>query len=329
MRELQGLSYEELASALDVSVPAVKSLLLRARTGLVDIAIARDTPCAEIRDELISAADRSVRISGRARRHCSECETCDAYRGELRRVRRGFAALTPSGPLGQLGVLLGLGGGGGAAAAGGWRRGGRRRRGVRRRDGGEDRRRGLLRGADRHRRAGRARAVDATGQPAARRRRRSRTRRVRRRRPGDRSGPAAAPCRPDRGRPSRRAQSAPAAPPPRSAPARRRAVGATGGTARERPVTGADGYRLGRHRRERRDRAPTGGGSATGPSGATGTTEQGDRRDGQRPARAVTGSGATGASGRRPEPRAPSRSPASAARAARPGATAARRRRPP
>ena len=119
MRELQGLSYEELGSALGVSVPAVKSLLLRARTGLIDLASARDTPCADIRDELVRAADRSVRISGRARRHCAECSSCDAYRGELKRVRRGFAALTPTGPLGQLGVLFGIGGGGGAAAAGG------------------------------------------------------------------------------------------------------------------------------------------------------------------------------------------------------------------
>jgi RNA polymerase sigma factor (sigma-70 family) len=119
MRELQGLSYEELGSALGVSVPAVKSLLLRARTGLIDLASARDTPCGDIRDELIGAADRSVRISGRARRHCAECSSCDTYRGELKRVRRGFAALTPTGPLGQLGVLFGIGGGGGAAAAGG------------------------------------------------------------------------------------------------------------------------------------------------------------------------------------------------------------------
>jgi RNA polymerase sigma factor (sigma-70 family) len=119
MRELQGLTYEELAVALGVSVPAVKSLLLRARTGLIDLATARDTPCAEIRDELIVAADRSVRISGRARRHCAECTHCAAYRGELRRVRQGFAALTPGGPLAQLGVLLGIGGGGGAAAVGG------------------------------------------------------------------------------------------------------------------------------------------------------------------------------------------------------------------
>jgi len=118
MRELQGLTYEELASALSVSVPAVKSLLLRARTGLIDIAHARETPCIEIRDELVCAADRGVRISGRARRHCGECAGCDAYRGELRRVRRGFAALTPSGPLAQLGMLFGIGGGGAAAAGG-------------------------------------------------------------------------------------------------------------------------------------------------------------------------------------------------------------------
>jgi RNA polymerase sigma factor (sigma-70 family) len=119
MRELQGLSYEELASALSISLPAVKSLLLRARTGLIDIADARDTPCREIRDELLGAADRGVRISGRARRHCGECTGCDAYRGELRRLRHGFAQLTPSGPLTQLGMALGIGGGGGAAAAGG------------------------------------------------------------------------------------------------------------------------------------------------------------------------------------------------------------------
>ena len=56
--------YEELASAMAISVPAVKSLLLRARTGMIDIAAARDTPCAAIRDELICAADRSAARNG-------------------------------------------------------------------------------------------------------------------------------------------------------------------------------------------------------------------------------------------------------------------------
>src|SRR4051794_11308123 len=36
MRELDGMSYADLANALGVTVPAVKSLLVRARVGLVD-----------------------------------------------------------------------------------------------------------------------------------------------------------------------------------------------------------------------------------------------------------------------------------------------------
>ena len=35
MREMEGLSYNDLAEALDVTVPAIKSLLVRARVGLV------------------------------------------------------------------------------------------------------------------------------------------------------------------------------------------------------------------------------------------------------------------------------------------------------
>src|SRR3954465_14153443 len=46
MREIDGMSYADLASALDVTVPAVKSLLVRARLGLVEAAEARTTDCA-------------------------------------------------------------------------------------------------------------------------------------------------------------------------------------------------------------------------------------------------------------------------------------------
>ena len=41
IRELGGLSYDEMAAALDVTVPAVKSLLVRARVGLAEAAEAR------------------------------------------------------------------------------------------------------------------------------------------------------------------------------------------------------------------------------------------------------------------------------------------------
>src|SRR3954452_6527440 len=121
MREIDGMSYSDLAEALDVTVPAIKSLLVRARVGLVESAEARDADCAEIRQDLMAAYDRGVKASGRARRHMRDCGACREYRSALRGMRRSFAALTPAGagPLIALAQLLGMGGAGGGAAAGG------------------------------------------------------------------------------------------------------------------------------------------------------------------------------------------------------------------
>src|SRR3954468_1816159 len=123
MREIDGMTYADLAVALDVTVPAVKSLLVRARVGLVEAAEARDADCGEIRDDLLRAYDRGVKASGRARKHMRSCSGCREYRTALRGVRRSFAALTPIGvgPLAFAAKLAGLGGAaaGGAAASGG------------------------------------------------------------------------------------------------------------------------------------------------------------------------------------------------------------------
>jgi RNA polymerase sigma factor (sigma-70 family) len=120
MREMDGLSYQELADALEVTVPAVKSLLVRARIGLVEAIEARDTACAEIRTDLMASYDKGVRASGKARRHLRDCAGCRQYRTDLRTVQRGFGALAPShGPLSALLKLFGLGSGAGGAAAGG------------------------------------------------------------------------------------------------------------------------------------------------------------------------------------------------------------------
>jgi RNA polymerase sigma factor (sigma-70 family) len=48
MRELNGLGYAEIATALGVTVPAVKSLLVRARVGLAQAGEARDVACVEV-----------------------------------------------------------------------------------------------------------------------------------------------------------------------------------------------------------------------------------------------------------------------------------------
>ena len=125
MREIDGMSYADLAGALDVTVPAVKSLLVRARLGLVEAAEARSTDCVVIREDLASAYDRGVKASGRARRHMRECSGCREYRSALRSVRSSFAALSPGvgGAAALMAKLFGLGGGGaaagGAAASGG------------------------------------------------------------------------------------------------------------------------------------------------------------------------------------------------------------------
>src|SRR3954467_7410132 len=97
MREIDGMTYADLAVALDVTVPAVKSLLVRARVGLVEAAEARDADCCEIRDDLMASYDRGVKASGRARRHMRTCDGCTEYRGALRGVQRSFAALAPVG----------------------------------------------------------------------------------------------------------------------------------------------------------------------------------------------------------------------------------------
>jgi hypothetical protein len=119
MREMDGMSYAELAEALGVSLQAVKSLLVRARIGLVEAVEARDTACSEIRLDLTDAFDRGVRASGLARRHLRDCEACVEYKAQLRAVHQGLAILGPgsTGPLAAALKLIGLGGAGSAGAA--------------------------------------------------------------------------------------------------------------------------------------------------------------------------------------------------------------------
>src|ERR1700679_2907557 len=114
MRELAGMTYADVSGALGVSVPAVKSLLVRARVGLAQASEARDTACARIREDMIVAHDRGVRASGITRRHLRDCPHCRQFRSEVRGVSRQLAGFVPAlGPLGLVAKLLGLGGAGG------------------------------------------------------------------------------------------------------------------------------------------------------------------------------------------------------------------------
>jgi RNA polymerase sigma factor (sigma-70 family) len=119
IRELEGLSYADLATALGVTVPAVKSLLVRARTGLADAAEARDTACAAIREQLALAVDRRGRPPRLLRNHLRTCAPCRAHRRALRHGHAELGSLLP-GPSSLLvgGWLASLAGGGGGGSTG-------------------------------------------------------------------------------------------------------------------------------------------------------------------------------------------------------------------
>src|SRR5947209_4830058 len=52
LREMDALSYEQIAEAMETTVPSVKSLLVRARVSLAEAAEARLLSCNEVRIEL-------------------------------------------------------------------------------------------------------------------------------------------------------------------------------------------------------------------------------------------------------------------------------------
>src|SRR4051812_25101023 len=73
LRELDGLSYDQIATAMDTTVPGVKSLLVRARVSLAETAESRVLTCEVVHLELRDAAAGRVRLSGAARKHAKAC----------------------------------------------------------------------------------------------------------------------------------------------------------------------------------------------------------------------------------------------------------------
>jgi RNA polymerase sigma factor (sigma-70 family) len=129
LREIDQLSYEDIALAMETTVPAVKSLLVRARITLAESSEARTLSCEEVRVSLAEAAEGLGKATGPVRIHVRNCDGCTSFRDQLRADRKALAAIVPIGPMaallkiGFLGKLFGGGSaggaGGGAAAAGG------------------------------------------------------------------------------------------------------------------------------------------------------------------------------------------------------------------
>ena len=126
LREIDALSYDQIAEAMETTIPSVKSLLVRARMSLAEAAEARQLSCDDVRRELAEVSEGLKKASPALRRHTRECEECKDYRTQLRKTTTTMALALPIGPLMILKKLalakLGAGalaGGGGGAAAGG------------------------------------------------------------------------------------------------------------------------------------------------------------------------------------------------------------------
>jgi len=131
LREMDALSYQEIAEAMETTIPSVKSLLVRARVSLAEAAEARKLTCEDVRLELGHVAEGLRRISPPVRRHTRDCESCAGFRCTLRANNRAMAAVFPVAPLllakklllAKLGTTASAGGataaGAGGAGAGG------------------------------------------------------------------------------------------------------------------------------------------------------------------------------------------------------------------
>ncbi len=100
LREIDALSYEQIAEAMETTIPSVKSLLVRARVSLAEAAEARLLSCEDVRIELGEVAEGlRRRTTPPVRRHLRSCERCQVFRTELRATSKALALLLPVGPL--------------------------------------------------------------------------------------------------------------------------------------------------------------------------------------------------------------------------------------
>ena len=137
MRELSGLSHEDIALALGTSVGGAKQAIFEARRALSEFAEGREMSCEEV-CRVLSDADGRVLRGRRVRAHLRDCASCSAFAAAIPARSADLRALVPPLPaVAAAGLLtrslggssagggsIGLGGGGagfgsGAGIAGG------------------------------------------------------------------------------------------------------------------------------------------------------------------------------------------------------------------
>src|SRR3954447_2707542 len=116
LRELNGLSHQEIGVVLELSTAAVKQAIFDARSALFSFREGREMACHDIRHMLSDGDGRVLRGRG-VRGHLRSCPDCRRFRADLEQRPKVLRALAPPLPIGGAAALLAQLLGGGATAA--------------------------------------------------------------------------------------------------------------------------------------------------------------------------------------------------------------------
>ena len=118
MRELAGLDFEEIGTALDTSGAVARQTLYEARLSLRQMEEGREMSCDAV-TKALSDGDGRVTRRRDVRAHLRSCAHCRGFRDEIEGRRQDLAALSPLPAIAAAGMLQGLIGGSSAATGGG------------------------------------------------------------------------------------------------------------------------------------------------------------------------------------------------------------------
>jgi RNA polymerase sigma factor (sigma-70 family) len=119
LAELGDVSHEEIARILVCPREKVKALVFQARSSLLASRDARETPCADIREQLAALRGGALRRTT-LRRHLRDCPSCRTFGEQVRVQRRALRLLLPVAPgVGLKRTILGAVFGSGTGGAGG------------------------------------------------------------------------------------------------------------------------------------------------------------------------------------------------------------------
>jgi len=118
MRELSGLDFEEIGTALGTSGAVARQTLYEARQSLRQMGEGREMGCAEV-TRALSDGDGRVTRRRDIRAHLRSCAACRRFRDEIEGRQRDLAALAPLPTVAAAGMLHGLLGGSSQGATGG------------------------------------------------------------------------------------------------------------------------------------------------------------------------------------------------------------------